>query len=355
MKKKKINYFKLFSLFFAIAVLVLITGCSGTPPSVPIINSFSAAPSTITVGESSTLSWSVTDATTVTIDHGVGTVALSGSTTVSPITTTTYTLTATNTAGSVTATTTVTVTVGSAFTVTYDGNGNTGGTVPVDPSSPYQSGATVTVLNKGALVKTGYTFTGWNTQADGSGLDQAAGSTFIMGTSDVTLYAQWTPRYALRDTGPAGGLIFYVKEGGYSDGWMYLEAAPSDQSTFAEWGCYGASISGADGTAVGTGEQNTLAIEAGCATAGTAADVCANLTIIYGMYGYDDWFLPSKDELNLMYENLEVAGVGGFTGDSYWSSSEDDADAAWNQDFSFGGQYSSVKVSAYRVRAVRAF
>ena len=109
MKKKRINNFKYFSLFFVIAVLVFITGCTGTPPAVPIINSFSASPTTITVGESSTLSWSVTDAASVTIDHGVGTLALSGTTAVNPTTTTTYILTATNATGSVTATTTVIV------------------------------------------------------------------------------------------------------------------------------------------------------------------------------------------------------------------------------------------------------
>ena len=112
MKSRKITYFKYFSLFFILIALISITGCNGTPPSVPIINSFSALSPTIIIGESSTLSWSVTDATTVTIDQGLGTVALSGTTTVSPITTTTYTLTATNTAGSVTAS--VTVTVGAA-------------------------------------------------------------------------------------------------------------------------------------------------------------------------------------------------------------------------------------------------
>jgi len=109
MKSRRINNFKYFSLFFVIAVLVFIAGCSGTPPAVPIINSFSAYPSTINEGESSTLSWSVTDAASVTIDHGVGTIALSGSTAVNPTTTTTYTLTATNATGSVTATTTVMV------------------------------------------------------------------------------------------------------------------------------------------------------------------------------------------------------------------------------------------------------
>jgi len=236
------------------------------------------------------------------------------------------------------------------YTVTYDGNGHTGGSVPID-STVYKENDTVTVLDKGDLVKTGYTFAGWNTQADGSGTDHAVGSTFIMGSSDVTLYAKWTPLYALRDTGPAGGLIFYVKEGGYSDGWMYLEAAPSDQSTGAEWGCYGTLIPGADGTAVGTGKQNTIDIEAGCATAGTAADICANLSL----GGYSDWFLPSKDELNLMYTNLKVAGVGGFADDYYWSSSENDAFRAWIQNFFNGNQPNLNKLNTYRVRAVRAF
>jgi|GEM_PF-5806207 len=113
MKRRKNSYFKFFSLFFTIIVLVLIAGCNGTPPTVPIINSFSASPSTITVGESSTLSWSVTDATSVTIDNGIGSVALTGTTAVNPTTTTTYTLTATNVAGSVTAS--VTITVGLAY------------------------------------------------------------------------------------------------------------------------------------------------------------------------------------------------------------------------------------------------
>jgi len=264
--------------------------------------------------------------------------------------------------------------VGSALTIIYDGNGNTAGTVPVDSSSPYQYGATVTVLgNTGDLTRindggTSYRFTGWNTKADGSGLDQAEGSTFLMGASDVTLYAQWTP-YVLRDIGPAGGYIFYDK-GIYSKAdfrivkaapdpvpitppystWRYLEAAPSDQSTSAEWGCM-VSISGADGTAVGTGEQNTIDIEAGCTTPGTAADICANLSL----GGYTDWFLPSKDELNLMYENLKLFGVGGFTDYYYWSSSEFNFYEAWGQHFSDVLQLNYSKNSPIRVRAVRAF
>jgi uncharacterized repeat protein (TIGR02543 family) len=76
-------------------------------------------------------------------------------------------------------------------TVTYDGNGSTGGTVPADSSSPYASGATVTVLGVGSLMKTGYAFAGWNTQALGGGTAYSAGNTFVI-AANTTLYAQWT-------------------------------------------------------------------------------------------------------------------------------------------------------------------
>ncbi len=77
------------------------------------------------------------------------------------------------------------------YTVTYVGNGSTGGTVPVDTTT-YTQGATVTVLgNSGNLVKTGDTFSGWNTTANGSGTAEAAGQTFTIGATNVTLYAQW--------------------------------------------------------------------------------------------------------------------------------------------------------------------
>lgn len=81
-----------------------------------------------------------------------------------------------------------------AFTykIMYDGNNNTGGDVPVD-SNEYGRQTAVTALdNTGQLVKTGYTFDGWNTLADGTGDDHAVNSTFQMGEADVTLYAKWT-------------------------------------------------------------------------------------------------------------------------------------------------------------------
>jgi len=152
-----------------------------------------------------------------------------------------------------------------------------------------------------------------------------------------------------------GGIIFYLD--GLGGG---LIAAPTDQSSGAEWGCVGTIISGADGIAIGTGAQNTIDIEAGCSTAGTAADLCANLVLS----GYTDWFLPSKDELNLMYQNigpgnaLGLGNVGGFANNSYWSSTEFEVNGtAWDQNFDgVGGQNDYNKnFTGTAVRSVRAF
>lgn len=80
------------------------------------------------------------------------------------------------------------------YTVTYNGNGKTSGSVPTDAST-YENGATVTVkANTGSLAKDGYDFVGWNTQADGNGTNYAAtgSATFTMGSANVTLYAKWS-------------------------------------------------------------------------------------------------------------------------------------------------------------------
>jgi len=80
-------------------VIVSGTSTPPTPTGLPVINYFTANPTNIYAGDSSLLSWNVSNATSVNIDHGVGTVGSSGSTLVLPATSTTYTLTATNTAG----------------------------------------------------------------------------------------------------------------------------------------------------------------------------------------------------------------------------------------------------------------
>ena len=97
------------------------------------------------------------------------------------------------------------------YTVTYYGNGNTGGNPPTDSTS-YENGALVTVLaNSGNLTKTGDTFTGWNTAANGSGTSFSAGNTFNMGSANVDLYAQWSalPTYTVtyNGNGSTGGSV----------------------------------------------------------------------------------------------------------------------------------------------------
>jgi uncharacterized repeat protein (TIGR02543 family) len=82
------------------------------------------------------------------------------------------------------------------YTVVYNGNGNTSGSVPVDPSSPYKAGSTVTVLGAGGISRSGYLFTGWNTAANGSGFSFAIGDTFTA-MRNIVLYAQWTPSYTV--------------------------------------------------------------------------------------------------------------------------------------------------------------
>jgi hypothetical protein len=197
-----------------------------------------------------------------------------------------------------------------------------------------------------------YRFAGWNTQANGYGDNYTQGQTFPMPGEDENLYAEWIA-YALRDTGPAGGLIFHDK-GYYSEGWRYMEAAPSDHSSFIKWYNGSFTTTGATDTAIGTGSANTEAIVTSQGAGSYAAQLCDDLTI--GIYG--DWFLPSKDELNQMYLNLHLYGVGGFsTVRHYWSSSEEEADAydAWAQSFNTGNGYYGGKDHDFSVRAARDF
>ena len=166
-----------------------------------------------------------------------------------------------------------------------------------------------------------------------------------------------TRELAPGDIGPAGGFIFYVNPNYEKDGWRYLEAAPFDQSAGAKWGCFRQQIAGARGMAVGTGRQNTKDMIAACAEAGTAAQLCATLDL----NGFKDWFLPSRDELAIMYKNLMPAAASNFGARglndnfTYWSSSQQTTDMANHIDFAdLGRLHYDDKDFPRRVRAIRA-
>jgi hypothetical protein len=168
--------------------------------------------------------------------------------------------------------------------------------------------------------------------------------------------------YDIGDTGPAGGIIFYDK-GDATNGWRYLEAAPaSTELTGVQWAVNSDSQVGGTKTGIGDGKANTQAIvtySLGTGRSLPAARQCDRLR--FG--GYDDWFLPSKVELGLMYLNLKEEGLGDFSDEWYWSSSEDNANNAWIQRFRDGyqwsrdpnNQYYNNKQLKFSIRAIRAF
>ena len=93
-----------------------------------------------------------------------------------------------------------------------------------------------------------------------------------------------------------------------------------------------------------------------------AARICNELQITEGGKSYGDWYLPSKQELNLMYQSKATIdatalanGGSGFASAYYWSSSEYYIGDAWRQHFDGGYQSFNGKYDSDRVRAVRAF
>lgn len=233
----------------------------------------------------------------------------------------------------------------------------------------------------------GYTFAGWWTGENGTGTEITEATVFT-GASDRSLYAKWIFDVY---TGPAGGLVFYENPNWKVDGWKYLEAAPDgwydgdadshgvysseDGDPFFQWGASGYVLNpSTTGTGIGTGSSNTANIvnfhdtlwaqypekgdyytnptEYNNKNDGTvAATVCAD----YRGGGYSDWFLPSKDELNLMFQILHLNNFSTFE-NFYWSSSEDDADDAWMQNFyGEGSQRVFWRDFTYAIRPIRAF
>lgn len=166
----------------------------------------------------------------------------------------------------------------------------------------------------------------------------------------VTLHSQ-DAKYAIGDKGPAGGWIFYDK-GNDTDGWRYLEAASEDISESIGWYRLIYLDMKITWPGIGKGKYNTELIVKTYGDGKYAAKICAD----YRGGGKDDWFLPSKDELDLMLMNLQDKGIGGFTGSNYWSSTEDMNHVAWIKGGYAGNRnFSLSDETRKRVRPIRMF
>ena len=182
--------------------------------------------------------------------------------------------------------------------------------------------------------------------------------------------------YEVGDIGPAGGYIFYVNDSYSDDGWRYLEVSAEILNQEADnpeiiFGYY--RPDGGEPEIVGTekgigkGKSNTEALVAkmgenaylefdGDAKGEYAAKLALDYSVTVNGINYDDWFLPSLDELNQMYENLKGKNLEGFPA-FYWSSFE--VDKQYSQIFWFkdegSAQFISYRSNGHIVRPIRAF
>ena len=196
-------------------------------------------------------------------------------------------------------------------------------------------------------------------------VDITGGTSYaVMGTSELlsvpyALHAKTAEKLtndvcdlAIGDT-YQGGIIFYLDASGCHG----LVCVSTDQSSGIRW-YNGANMDTyAYGSGVGSGKGNISAMQRWQGAGTYASSICYNILI----NGYQDWYLPSDYELNLMYLNigqgnsLGLGNVGGFSSSRYWSSTEHSPSVVWYIDFSSGFNDGDLKSKLYRVRAVRAF
>ena len=248
-----------------------------------------------------------------------------------------------------------------------------------------QKATGATVLGRGQIFKLGSSFYISTTMIDANtaeilsaskksfkDIDELVGLLDTMASEISTAISKVVMKYKIGDTGPGGGIVFYVSEEGFEvfDGkggvqkCNYLEVT-KEQLACVRW-CpcsKGCNIQVAKG--LGYGKSNTYKIvsyHSSASSGNCAAYVCYKYSTATSSAG--EWFLPSKDELNLIYKNVGAKILAGASGTWHWSSSPYDSDGAWVQSFSNGNQcnggyyykyYSEYKYNTFCVRAVRAF
>ncbi|HRH61353.1 MAG TPA: DUF1566 domain-containing protein [Chitinophagaceae bacterium] len=145
-----------------------------------------------------------------------------------------------------------------------------------------------------------------------------------------------------------GGIIFYLDQRGKHG----LIAAALDFDEAAIWS-WKDTLNGAKDTALGAGALNTNRIVQIQGFPQFIEEYAALGCLQSIINGYQDWYLPSLSELNLMYQNKTI--IGGFQNFSYWTSSESDATKAWLINFRDGSRFVQVKTGGYSVRPIRRF
>lgn len=184
--------------------------------------------------------------------------------------------------------------------------------------------------------------------------------------------------YAIGSVGPGGGIVFY--DAGKPQSWgRYLEVVPADcEGIQLAWKPSSANLPRlyADSKpgftaaqkrvlakAIGSGKANTELIVRKYKSGSNYAALYAQTLVCHEA---DDWFLPSKDELDLVFNNLKALDtpLGNFDKGYYWTSTEYNNETAWSQYFTDGQQFDRVKTLSanrtgaqrpFRVRAIRAF
>ena len=245
-----------------------------------------------------------------------------------------------------TSVTTITETTQYTGTVTW---------VPAD--DPFQ-GNKVYVATITLTAKTGFTLTGV-----AANYFTVSGATIVTNTTDSGVVTAIFPETLEVGDSYGGGIVAYIFQSGdpeYVAGEQHgLIAATTDQSTSIQWITGDSTqtiLNGNTSTALGKGQANTIAMMAQTGYTGGAAKVCDDYSVTVGSITYNDWFLPSKDELNKLCLNKSVIdGVCDGTYCAYWSSSEYDKYDAWYQVFGNGDQDYDHKMYGSYVRAVRYF
>jgi len=190
------------------------------------------------------------------------------------------------------------------YTITYDGNGNDGGTAPVDNDNPYDYNSDAIVLGQSDLTKTDYNFVGWNTAADGNGTAYAEGNTIENITSDIALYAQWIdaslePQTITFDT---------LADKAYGDASFQLTATASSGLTvsYSSSDENVATVTGNEVTIVGIGTTTITASQAGDEDYQPAEPVQQTLIVNQKALTIDDAAVTTK-----VYDGTTAAEITG--------------------------------------------